>query len=124
MASCSTSTSNVQVFVRVRPLTGDELTEQHSEIVFDTNIITNILEANMPLDFVEAKSITQSKASPVNQTMSWKSLRSLLNIHNVNVDVFSKAIQPALSDVLAGSTVCCFSYGHTGECLYYPLSNL
>ena len=110
----------VQVFVRMRPLVGKEISDNHESIEY--NVKTNKKKST--------KSLTLEKVFGRNNERDKKytDLTNVILPTNNNEATFDICLKPALSNIFKGEKTCIFAYGHTGsgkthtifvECIFY-----
>ncbi|GIQ85643.1 hypothetical protein KIPB_007345, partial [Kipferlia bialata] len=96
------SNSDVQVFVRIRPLVGEEVTRNDPEIGFT---IEGDTRQTLGFEGVLRKKPKQ---------WSMKGMASVMEQGAVNKDVYSKCVAPLIPGITeAGTAACAFCYGHT-----------
>lgn len=98
--------AQAQVFVRWRPLVGDELKRGDALVGYTCT------------EDAEDQSLSSvSVSSDRIRSKSWKGGRfaGVFQDGENNAHVFEHAVTPMLSTVLAGKSACCFCYGHTGS---------
>lgn len=95
--------SRVKVFVRWRPLVGDELKRGDAPVVY-----TCAEERGS-----ESVSVTSDRT----RVKTWKGggFAGVFQDREGNAEVFERAVAPMVSVTLGGKSACCFCYGHTGS---------
>lgn len=90
------NSNNVQVFVRIRPLTATEVNEKHESLGYKTS------DAATKIALPSTKKIF----GPFTQ---------IFQENHKNMHIFQETIQNSVTNILQGETICCFCNGHTGS---------
>lgn len=95
--------TQVKVFVRWRPLVGDEVKRGDSAVIRTCDHDGGVASV----------SITSDRT----RVSTWKGtgFAGVFQDHETNAEVFHLAVAPLLSTILRGKSACCFCYGHTGS---------
>ncbi|KAJ1537876.1 hypothetical protein HK096_001906, partial [Nowakowskiella sp. JEL0078] len=93
------------VYVRVRPLTGDEIVRSDSELYWLTD------QSNVP-GFLSKPAQVGSKSKT---TRDFNFFSGIISQNENNESTFKKTVNSFIPSVLSGLTSCCFCYGHTGS---------
>jgi len=95
--------TQVQVFVRWRPLVGDELKRRDVAVNYQCT--------------EERGAASVSITSEHTRVKTWKGngYSGVFQDREDNVEVFERVVAPMLSTILGGKSACCFCYGHTGS---------
>ena len=114
----------IQVFVRMRPMVGREIKENHLKLDYELkqskkskkssknkNKKNSATEEVLVLNNVAGRDMNESKQYKGFQNV-------LLPVHN-NFDTFNTCVLPYLGSIFAGQKTCCFAYGHTGISFFY-----
>lgn len=126
----------VGVFVRIRPLVGKEVEEEHSSINYavksskksKTQKLTikkipddadsDMKEEDDAVEMDEAQkkmAAMKKRFGQKGRDIDYKGFRRIILPKSDNVAVFEEAVAPFLSNVMLGQKTCIFSYGHTGS---------
>eukprot|EP00930_Biecheleria_cincta_P068922 TRINITY_DN56746_c0_g1_i1.p1 TRINITY_DN56746_c0_g1~~TRINITY_DN56746_c0_g1_i1.p1 ORF type:complete len:479 (-),score=48.75 TRINITY_DN56746_c0_g1_i1:274-1710(-) len=95
--------TQVKVFVRWRPLVGDEVKRGDSALIRTCDRDNGVASI----------SITSDRT----RVPTWKGagFAGVFQDHETNAEVFELAVAPLLGTILRGKSACCFCYGHTGS---------
>jgi len=130
----------VVVFVRIRPMVGKEVEDQHSSIKYAVKTMKKTKTQKLTIKKVSAVAPetkddddgddgnavemddAQKKMLAIKQRLGqrgrdidYKGFRKILLPGSDNEAVFGEAVAPFVSNVMLGQKTCIFSYGHTGS---------
>ena len=119
-----TSKFPIKVFLRIRPLIKDEIENKHDMISYDCaeskqgdkkTIILKNIDAATGTEKEKGKGKGKGKGKLSNKELKYTGFSAVVTPKDDNKATFSVCIEPSLSAMLNGKTVCCFAYGHTGS---------
>jgi len=100
-----TQTYAIDVFVRIRPLVGDEIEQKHQCIEFNT-------KSDKKND---KQSLILKNSSGRNKNSTYKGLKFIFKPEHDNIFTFNKCLLPYIDNMFNGLSMCIFAYGHTGS---------
>ena len=110
----------VQVFVRLRPLIGQEIEAKDEEIEYETKYgkkskshLLNIVDITKKTRRSAIKKKKKKEEAP--KYKKFKGFQNVLIGTDDNQQCFQRCIEPSIDNIFNGYTVCSFAYGHTGS---------
>ncbi len=104
----------LSVYVRMRPLVGEEIKENHSSVEYAVKTAKKTKTQSLTLKNCSGKDMTRDK--------KYTSFKQIILPKQNNLYTFNKCIFPSIKNIFNGVSTCAFAYGHTGnymfKCLY------
>eukprot|EP01084_Bolivina_argentea_P303136 523302_1 len=97
----------VQAFIRMRPLVGLEISENHETIKYNIKKSKKNKTQSITLKNVYGRNNKRDK--------KYTGFKQIISPNMNNLQTFNKCILSSVSYVLNGVNVCVFAYGHTGS---------
>eukprot|EP01084_Bolivina_argentea_P214385 363967_1 len=97
----------VSVYIRMRPLVGDEVTNNHAAVDYAVKSVKKRKTQSLTMKKCAGKDGKRDK--------KYSNFAGVIEPKYDNLYTYSHAIYPSIQDVFDGVSTCAFAYGHTGS---------